>query len=181
MKVMYKKIIVAGFGGQGVMMIGQIIAQLANYRGYETLYFPSYGPETRGGTANCTVIISDKYINSPIFDKADILIILNKPSLDKFINKLENDGIILYNSSLIGENNKGFGVPINEISTTLNNPKVSNMVMLGAFLELVKIFELEDVFYILNEYLGESKRHLLDINKQAINLGIKYIIGEKNA
>lgn len=178
---MYKKIIVAGFGGQGVMMIGQMLAQLANYKGYETLYFPSYGPETRGGTANCTVIISDKYINSPVFEKADILIILNKPSLDKFVNKLEKDGILLYNSSLIGENKNGIGVPINELSISLNNPKVANMVMFGALIELTHLFTLEETKIILSEYLGESKKHLLDINKDALKLGINYIRGEKNA
>ena len=98
-----KKITVAGFGGQGVMMIGQMIAHAANEEGLNTLWYPSYGPETRGGTANCTVTVSTSLINSPVFSKADTLIIMNKPSLEKFIDKVLDGGEIIYNSSLINE------------------------------------------------------------------------------
>lgn len=168
------KLTIAGFGGQGVMMIGQILAYAGSDEDLNSLWYPSYGPETRGGTANCSVIISSEYINSPVFSKADTVIVLNKPSLDKFINKVSDDGYLLYNSSLINEEfdkNNIYGIPCNDIAQELGNPKVLNMVMLGAFLELSNLFSDEVIFKVLEKILGESKKHLIEINKEAINKG----------
>jgi len=139
-----KNVKVAGFGGQGVMMFGQVLAYSATKDNINGLWFPSYGPETRGGTANCSVIVSEETINSPVFKNANHLVAFNLPSLEKFRDKVTDDGLILYNSSLIDEDVSEtgrlcVGVPINDIAIKLDNPKVANMVMMGAYLELTHL------------------------------------------
>lgn len=176
----FKTITVAGFGGQGVMMIGQMIAYSGNEEGLNTLWYPSYGPETRGGTANCSVTVSSKLINSPVFSKASTIIIMNKPSLEKFVDKVIDGGEIIYNSSLIDiklkkEKVRCYPIPANDLALELGNMRVSNMVILGAYLGLNKEFSLETVFKVLDKMLGEKKRDLLDINILAINKGIDYV------
>jgi 2-oxoglutarate ferredoxin oxidoreductase subunit gamma len=171
---------VAGFGGQGVMMFGQVLAYSATYDDINGLWFPSYGPETRGGTANCSVIISDKQINSPTFKNSNHLIAFNLPSLEKFRKKVEDKGLIMYNSSLINDQVKEegrlvVGVPINDIANNLGNEKVANMVMMGAYLELTKMFSDATIEAIIKKFLGERKAHLLDINMKAINQGKEFI------
>lgn len=168
-----ERITVAGFGGQGVMMLGQILAHAGNDKGYNALWHPSYGPETRGGTANCSVILSDAPINSPVFSKADTLIIMNRPSLEKFKKKLREDGILLYNSSLIDEfaQVNAHPVPANDIALKLGNPRVANMAMLGAYLALKSLFTVEEVFEVLKSFLGEGKKDLFDINHRALLAG----------
>jgi len=175
-----KNIKVAGFGGQGVMMFGQILAYSATKDEINGLWFPSYGPETRGGTANCSVIVSDKQINSPVFKNADHLVAFNLPSLEKFKDHIVKDGLILYNSSLIDGEVKSdqamvIGVPINEIATNLGNDKVANMVMMGAYLELTHLFGDETIEAIIKKFLGERKANLLDVNKKAIEEGRSFI------
>lgn len=175
-----KNIKVAGFGGQGVMMFGQILAYSATKDELFGLWFPSYGPETRGGTANCSVIVSSKQINSPIFKNADHLVAFNAPSLEKFRTHVADDGLILYNSSLITEkveecNALCLGVPINDIAIELGNIKVSNMVMLGAYLELTKLFGDKTIQAIIKKFLGERKAAMLDINYKAIEAGKEFV------
>jgi 2-oxoglutarate ferredoxin oxidoreductase subunit gamma len=179
-KMKNEKVMIAGFGGQGVMMIGQMLAYAANEENLATLWFPSYGPETRGGTANCTVIISDQNINSPFFSKADTLIVLNKPSLDRFITKTKAGGILIYNSSLISEKVspegvKVYGVPMNDIALRLGNPKVANMVIMGAYMELTGLFQTGAIEKVLKKILGHNKEHLVGINLEAIEAGHKFI------
>ncbi|MDD3192129.1 MAG: 2-oxoacid:acceptor oxidoreductase family protein [Bacilli bacterium] len=174
-----ERITIAGFGGQGVMMIGQMIAYSGNKENKNSLWFPSYGPETRGGTANCAVIVSEGQINSPVFSKADTLIVLNEPSLDKFKEKIQKDGIILYNSSLIPSVSLAhplvYPIPIQDIALSLGNPKVANMVMLGAYLGLKPLFREETISAVLDYYLGAGKHHFLEINLQAIAAGKAYV------
>lgn len=175
-----KNIKVAGFGGQGVMMFGQILAYSATKDNINGLWFPSYGPETRGGTANCSVIVSEATINSPVFKNADHLVVFNLPSLDKFKDHVANKGLVLYNSSLIENDVEvngalSVGVPINDIATELGNIKVANMVMMGAYLELTHLFSDETIEAIIKKFLGERKAHLLDINKAAINAGKAFV------
>lgn len=172
---------VAGFGGQGVMMVGQLLAYAATDRDLYALWYPSYGPETRGGTANCSVIVSKKPINSPVFHKASQLIAFNQPSLDKFINNVQNNGLILYNSSLITEPKplesiRFMGVPANDIAIELGNIQVANMVIMGAFIALTEIFNVELIEKMLQKFLGERKAHLMDINREAIQRGIAYVL-----
>lgn len=175
-----RQITIAGFGGQGVMFLGQLLAHLGNEKGLNSLWYPSYGPETRGGTANCAITISKDKINSPVFSSADTLIILNEPSLDKFSKKIKKEGDLLYNSSLIKEeiNNPNINVyplPINDVATSLGNPQIANMVILGAYLELTKEFQEQLVIDVLKKLLGERRKHLLEINLKAIAEGKKII------
>jgi 2-oxoglutarate ferredoxin oxidoreductase subunit gamma len=175
------RITLAGFGGQGIMMMGQMLAYAGNDENLNSLWFPSYGPETRGGTANCAVIISPVTINSPVYSKADSLIIMNKPSMQKFSEKIVEGGNLLYNSSLIDgvkpiKNVNMYGIPVNDIAADLGNPKVANMVMLGAFLQLTKLFSEETILKILKKFLGETKISLLEINIKALEAGRKYIM-----
>lgn len=176
-----EQVTIAGFGGQGVMMIGQMLAYAATEDNLHTLWFPSYGPETRGGTANCSVTISEKEINSPIFSHANTLIALNNPSLVKFASKVKKNGVILYNSSLITEpikveNATMIGIPINDIAIQLGNPRVANMVMMGAYLETTKLFKEETIIKILKKFMGKDKEHLVDINISALDAGRQYIL-----
>lgn len=172
---------VAGFGGQGVMLFGQLLSYVATDKQLNTVWYPSYGPETRGGTANCSVVISEKTINSPVFKNATHLVAFNGPSLDKFAASIEDDGFIIYNSSIVDGSllskvtHRKIGVPINEIANQLGNPKVINMVLLGAYLSLSKLFSVEDVMQALTKLWGESKAHLLEINRSALQRGVDYI------
>lgn len=171
---------VAGFGGQGVMMFGQILSYSATIDGLNTLWFPSYGPETRGGTANCSVIVSKDDIGSPVFQKANHLIAFNSPSLDKFRDKIASDGIVLYNASLIKQKQTQddvimIGVPVNDIAARLGNERVANMVMLGAYLALTHLFNQHTIETALKKFLGNRKSHMLDINLEAIEQGRQFI------
>ncbi|XMB68066.1 2-oxoacid:acceptor oxidoreductase family protein [Mycoplasmatota bacterium zrk1] len=175
---MNEKIIVAGFGGQGVMLMGQLLAYAATNKDLNTLWFPSYGPETRGGTANCQVIISEEDIYSPVFSKCDTAIIMNGPSLDKFESRVAPGGKILINSSLVSRevtrtDIEVIKVPVNEIALELGNLKVANMVMLGAYLEVLKIFSIDDIIKVLKKTFGEGKSHLIDVNREALKIGSK--------
>ena len=174
------KIKVAGFGGQGVMMFGQMLAYSATHDNLNTLWFPSYGPETRGGTANCSIIVSKETINSPVFKNATHLVAFNLPSLEKFKNEIEAAGLLLYNSSLIKqkpkvENVTVVGVPINDIALELGVQQVANMVMLGSYLELTGLFEDETIHEIIKKFMGERKAHMVDINIKAIQNGREFI------
>ncbi len=175
-----KNIKVAGFGGQGVMMFGQILAYSATKDELFGLWFPSYGPETRGGTANCSVIVSNKQINSPVFKNADHLVAFNGPSLEKFRNNVTEDGLILFNSTIIKDevtdcNQLCLGVPVNDIASELGNIKVANMVMMGAYLELTKMFSDETIHAIVKKILGVKKASLVEINIKAIEAGKKFV------
>ncbi len=171
---------VAGFGGQGVMMFGQVLAYAATINDQNALWFPSYGPETRGGTANCQVIISNEKINSPIFNKASHLIVFNHPSLVKFIDKVEDDGLIIYNSSIITEkvsSDKALVYPVeaNEIALKLGNVQVANMVMMGAYLKLTNIFDEDIIHQAMIKFLGNKKEKMIEINIKAIEAGMNLI------
>jgi len=171
---------IAGFGGQGVMMTGQMLAYAATNEELNGLWSPSYGPETRGGTANCAVIVSKKPIHSPVFQKSHHLLAFNYPSLVKFLDRVVSGGFILYNSSLIqdqplAEGIEIIGVPINDIAIELGNAQVLNMVMLGAYLEKSHLFDDEAIHKVLKYMLGERKAHLVEINIKAIEAGRQYI------
>jgi len=175
-----EKLIVAGFGGQGVMLMGQLLAYAATNKELNTLWFPSYGPETRGGTANCQVIISDGDIYSPVFSKCDTAIIMNGPSLDKFESKVLPGGRIFVNSSLVDREVKRtdievIKVPVNEIAIELGNLKVANMVMLGAYINHGDTFKNDDIIKVLKKMFGDEKAHLIEINEKAIEKGNKSI------
>lgn len=173
---MEKRFLIAGFGGQGVLLIGQLIAKTAMLEGNEVSWMPSYGPEMRGGEANCAVVVSDEVIGSPLVSEPQILVAMNKPSLYKFMPKMPAGGLLLYNSSLIGDVNfredvQVIAVPCNEIADSLHVTRVANMVMLGALQAATKAFAQESLLTIMTEWLGKKKAHLLDVNKQALGMG----------
>lgn len=175
-----EKVIIAGFGGQGVMLMGQLLSFAATEKDINTLWFPSYGPETRGGTANCSVTISDEYVNSPVISTPDSIIIMNKPSLAKFQPKLKKGGHLFLNSSLAKdvvcrEDVVVHSIPANDIAADLGNPKVANMVVLGAYLAVTKIFTEDEVLDILKKKFTGSKANLIEVNRQALEAGRKTV------
>lgn len=171
-----QQVICAGFGGQGVMSMGQLLTYAGMIEGKNVSWLPSYGPEMRGGTANCSVVVSDKPVGSPIITDATTAIVMNLPSLIKFEKDLVKDGILLINSSLIDkkpsrDDVKAYFVPANEIANELGNAKVANMVMLGAFLELTKTVEVDSIVAALKKVFGPAKEHLVPMNKDALERG----------
>lgn len=172
-----EKIICAGFGGQGVMLMGQLITYAGMFEEKEVAWLPSYGPEMRGGTANCNVLVSEKMIGSPIItDDATCAIVMNLPSLVKFEQDVAPKGTVMVNSSLIDnkvsrDDVNAVYIPANEIANDLGNARVANMVMLGAYLEMSKTVSPESVMKALKKIFGEGKAHLLDVNEQALAKG----------
>lgn len=178
---MNEKVIMAGFGGQGVMAIGKILAYAGMLENKEVSWLPSYGPEMRGGTANCAAIVSDTPIGSPIItDDATSAIIMNLPSLTKFENDVVAGGKILVNSSLIDEKVKrtdveAYYIDANEIAAELGTAKAANMVMLGAYLELFKPVKMETVLKAFLKVFGENKAKLLPLNEKALLKGAEAV------
>lgn len=173
---MEKQFLIAGFGGQGVLLIGQLIAKTAMAEGREVSWMPSYGPEMRGGEANCAVVVSTEAIGSPLVSEPDILVAMNKPSLSKFMPKMKAGGLLLYNSSLIEdpplrEDVRVVAVPCNTIADSLETPRVANMVMLGALQAASRMFSRDTLLTVMTEWLGKKKAHLLEVNKQALGMG----------
>ncbi|MTI68504.1 MAG: 2-oxoacid:ferredoxin oxidoreductase subunit gamma [Firmicutes bacterium] len=177
---MQERVVIAGFGGQGVMSMGQLLTYAGMIENKHVSWLPSYGPEMRGGTANCNVMVSDDPIGSPIVTEATTAVVMNLPSLYKFEDDVVKDGHLLINSSLIEEeaNRDDVGVyyiPANEIAVELGNAKVANMVMLGAYLELTKIVKVESVIEALKKVFGESKAHLIPLNEKALAKGAEEV------
>ena len=173
---MKQEIISAGFGGQGVLSLGQLLAYAGMLEDKNVSWLPSYGPEMRGGTANCSVIVSSDPVGSPVVTEGDAVIVLNKPSLDKFESVLKPGGLLLINSSLIERKTsrddiKVYYIPANEIAAKLGNPKVANMIMLGAFVEASGIVKKKSIIEAFGKVLGERKAHLLPVNEKAYDEG----------
>ncbi len=173
-----ERIIISGFGGQGVLMIGKLLAQAGMQEGKNVTWLPSYGPEMRGGTANCSVILSDFVIGAPVVSEATCVIAMNLPSLDKFESAVQPGGCLLYNTSLIPRSPQRtdiriLAIPVTGIATRQGSPKVANVVMLGAYLALTGGVQKETVVTAIKEVLG-TKQHLLAINLNALNEGIQF-------
>ncbi|PMP80739.1 MAG: 2-oxoacid:ferredoxin oxidoreductase subunit gamma [Mesoaciditoga sp.] len=177
---MIKSIVIAGFGGQGVMLMGKIIAEAAMFDGLNVTWLPSYGPEMRGGTANCTVIIGDEPIGSPVVDSPDVVIAMNIPSMMKFEEILKKDGTILLNSSVIDrapsrKDIKIYKIDANKIADMIGNAKVLNMVMLGAFAKATGFIKIEAIGKALEETFANRNKKLVDLNLQAVENGMKFV------
>ncbi len=171
-------IVVAGFGGQGILFAGRLLAQTAMGEGKFTTFFPSYGAEMRGGTAHCLVTISPEEIASPIFKNPDLAIFLNEPSVKKFLPLMKKDGLAVLNSSLIkdwpsSEEIKIIKVPATELARKIGDGRVANLVALGAFLMKSKIFSLEAMKKSLKTILTGEKIKLLNINLAALREGME--------
>ncbi|NBG89560.1 2-oxoacid:acceptor oxidoreductase family protein [Isachenkonia alkalipeptolytica] len=176
-----EKIIMAGFGGQGVMSMGQLLTYAGMIEEKNVSWLPSYGPEMRGGTANCSVIVSDKQVGSPIItNDATSAIVMNLPSLDKFESDVQKQGKLLINASLIEKKASRddldvYYIKANEIANEIGNAKVANMVMLGAYLEITKIVKVESVIEALKKVFGPAKEHLVPMNKDALEKGAEAV------
>jgi 2-oxoglutarate ferredoxin oxidoreductase subunit gamma len=173
------EIIIAGFGGQGVLFAGQLLAYAAMDSGHEVTWIPSYGPEMRGGTANCTVIISDDEIGSPNVRNPKAAMVLNLPSFDKYEPLIVVDGVLIANSSLINRDFlrsdiKGVLIPASEIAEKIGDKRLLNMVMLGAMLELLPVLSVETIERALEDHLPTRHKKLLPKNFEALRQGSEY-------
>jgi 2-oxoglutarate ferredoxin oxidoreductase subunit gamma len=167
----------AGFGGQGIMLMGQIMAEAAMQQGYEVVWIPSYGPEMRGGTAYCTVVISDRPIGSPIIRNPKHLVAMNRPSLEKFASAVKPGGTIFINSSIItidaGRDDVDvIKVPIIEIAKALGNVKAANIVALAAFVSRSQVVDFEILRASVKQKFA-SKEKLIPLNMKALEEGKK--------
>lgn len=174
---MEKSFVFAGFGGQGVIFAGKLLAQAGADYGLQVTWLPSYGPEMRGGTANCTVVLSDEPIGSPVVDNPTALVAMNLPSLDRFEITVAEGGAIVVNSSLItrptGRNDvRALRVPANDIAVSLGNSHAANMVALGATIKATGIVSLELIKSTMARMLGhKSSAKLIGVNEQALDAG----------
>ena len=174
---MNQEMIFAGFGGQGVMLMGQILAYAGMMEGQQVSWFPAYGPEMRGGTANCSVIIGDEAVGTPIVTEPQVVVAMNLPSLDKFEPHLAAGGILLINSSLIERSAKrsdvkALLVPCNDIAKELGNPKVANMVMVGAIVAASGVVKIESVLQVLAKKIFKNKPEVMQRSERAIRGGM---------
>ncbi|GFN24254.1 2-oxoacid:acceptor oxidoreductase family protein [Thermanaeromonas sp. C210] len=175
---MTHEVIIAGFGGQGVMLIGELLAYAGMLEGKNVSWMPSYGPEMRGGTANCSVVVSDREVGSPVVAEPTGIIAMNGPSLDKFEGSVRPGGLIVVNLSLIPrkvkrEDVKVLEVPANETAVELGDSRVANMVALGAFLGATRCVSKASVLEALRHMIPGHRQDLIPLNEKALNRGIE--------
>lgn len=176
------KMLVSGFGGQGVLTLGEIIANIAMHKGKEVTWMPAYGPEMRGGTANCAVVVSDRQVGSPIVQsEIDILCAMSQPAAEKFIPLVANGGRVLLNSSIVTVPARRDDVTVLEIDATniavrVGNVRTQNMVMLAGFLKMVDWFTLDDVEAALKQKYDTKNPKMIALNIKAIEEGLKELI-----
>ncbi len=175
-KIMETSIVIAGFGGQGVLFAGQLLAYAGMDAGKNVTWIPSYGPEMRGGTANCTVIISDEVIGAPIVAQPDVVIALNQPSFEKYEAIVKPGGLLVINSSLVNsvcgrDDITVIYITANAIAAAAGNAKLMNMAVLGALLAKRPILTLEQLEGALMTHVSKGKAHLMDTNMQVLRQG----------
>ena len=178
---MKKEIIIAGFGGQGVLSMGKILAYSGLMEDKEVTWMPAYGPEQRGGTANVTVIVSDERISSPILSKFDVAIVLNQPSLEKFEPRLKVGGILIYDgygiiNPPVREDISVYRIDAMDKAAEMKNPKVFNMIVLGGLLKVCPVVSTEGLNKALFKTLPERYHNLISLNMQAVEQGMNIII-----
>jgi len=177
---LYEEILIAGFGGQGILLAGRLLAQAAMKTGHEVTCMPSYGAEVRGGTANCMVVISNQPVASPLVGRCNSLIAMSKASLDKFAPCIKSAGLLIMNSSLIDEMPKLdrsieiLAVPADEIAVELGNQKVANMVVIGAYLQRRGIISPDVAAACLEDVIARHHHRTVPINTQAIHKGAEF-------
>jgi len=176
---MQAEIMFAGFGGQGVLFAGQILAFASMDAGKQVTWIPSYGPEMRGGTANCTVIIADDEIGSPLVRHPKGVVVMNLPSLDKYETAVAPGGVLIINSSLVNRDTvrtdiEGLLIPAQELAEALGNRRLTNIVLLGALLQKLPVLPLEAIEQSLERHLPERHRRLLSANIQALRQGAAF-------
>ena len=177
---LYEELIIAGFGGQGVMLAGKLLAQSAMMSGYQLTYMPSYGAEVRGGTANCMVVVADEPIASPLVSNPNTLIAMNKASYKKFAPRIKSGGLLVVNSSRVHEIEQRddieiLEIPADDIAGELDSPKSANMVALGAYLQKRGLINPNSAAKCLTDVLSPRYHQTIPINKQAILRGAEFV------
>ncbi len=178
---MYFDVIISGFGGQGVLFIGNLLAYAAIIEGHKVTYMPVYGVEMRGGTANCTVVISDDDIGSPIINSPNCSVVMNKPSLVKFGPLTRKDGLVIVNSSLIEAADvklngpEVFLLPTIELAKEAGNDRLANMVVLGALAEKTGVVTLDSISQAMKETLPERSHKMIPVNIRALERGAEFV------
>jgi len=180
---MQTEVVFAGFGGQGVLFAGQVLAFAALDTNKEVTWIPSYGPEMRGGTANCTVIVSDEEIGSPLVRNPRAAVVMNLPSLDKYESSLISGGVLIGNASLINrpvhrQDLDSVLIPANEIAESIGNKRLVNIVLLGALIAKLPVLSMEDIKAALKNHLPQRHQKLLPMNIEALHQGAAYARGE---
>ncbi len=180
----YRTLLAAGFGGQGVMVLGQLIAYTGIAQGLHVTWIPSYGPEMRGGTANCGVVLSEEEIASPVVSEADAVVIMNQPSLAKFEHAAKKGGVLIYNSDLVKYEHPRtdvtvIAVPMNSLAEKLGSDKVANIVGLGALVEATGLVKEDVCIETIKEKLGTKKPKFLPMNLEAFSQGKAVVQGQK--
>lgn len=173
-------IIIAGFGGQGVVLGANVIAQTAVIEEKNVTAMVSYGAEMRGGTAHCAITISDKEIASPAVEEPSSMIILNQPSLDKFEDKIVKNGLVVLNSSMVErevrrEDLEVVKIPATDIAIELGNAKIANLVLIGAFIKKTGVLDLNNVLDNLHKFFPKNKQDMIEINKSALKKGAELV------
>ena len=177
----YFDLVISGFGGQGVLVIGNLLAHAAMREGRHVTFLPIYGVEMRGGTANCTVVVSSKEIGSPVVERPHAAVLMNLPSLLKYQPKVLANGLVLYNSSLIDptEANRPdielLPIPVNDIAIENGNPKLANMVALGALVERTNLVRVSSLVESFEKVLDERYHSLISANVKAIEKGAQFV------
>ena len=178
---MHHSVVVSGFGGQGALFAGQLLAYAAMDSGYHVTWIPSYGPEMRGGVARCTVIVSDSEIGSPIVRSPDSAIVLNNPSMEKFQEELQTGGTLIVNSSMVNipvnrSDIRAVLIPGNAIAAEMGDVRMTNMVLLGAMLACTELIQRSALESALRDHLPERKRHLIEPNISVLRHGYQVAI-----
>jgi len=179
---MQQEIIVSGFGGQGTLFAGQLLAYAAMDSGYHVTWIPSYGPEMRGGKARCTVVVSDEEIGSPLVRQPGAVIVLNLPSMEAFESAVKPGGVLVVNSSLVPRKSERTDirvlyVPASEMATELGNVRLANVICLGTLVQLTGVVPVEAIEQALDDHLPERHRKLLGLNKEALHKGVALASG----
>ena len=182
---METSVIMAGFGGQGLLLAGKLLAEACMDEGKEVSWLPSYGPEMRGGTANCTVVISDKPVGSPVVNQPSAILVMNRPSLERFAPMVKSGGLILINSNMVDisssrDDVKEVRIPANDEARAVGSDRAANMVMLGAFIALTSAASLETVVKWM-EHQFEGKTNIIEINRKALERGFQLALQQAEA
>jgi 2-oxoglutarate ferredoxin oxidoreductase subunit gamma len=173
---MQQEIIISGFGGQGTLFAGQLLAYAAMDSGYHVTWIPSYGPEMRGGKARCTIVVSDEAIGSPLVRRPSAAVVLNIPSMEAFEPAVKSSGVLVVNSSLVPQKSERtdldvFYVPASDMATELGNVRIANVICLGALVQATGVVSFEAIEQALDDHLPERHRKLLGLNKEALRKG----------
>jgi 2-oxoglutarate ferredoxin oxidoreductase subunit gamma len=181
---MHEAVIISGFGGQGALFAGQLLAYTGVDAGWHVTWIPSYGPEMRGGTAHCSVIISSDDIGSPVERQPTVCIVMNPPSMDKYEPLIKPGGLLVANSTLVRARSQRddievLYVPANDLAAELGNVKMANVILLGAMLGKREILPIESVKQTLDRHIPERRKHIIEPNKQALDRGVLYARDER--